>query len=171
MYQKGDYVVYGTNGPCMVEDVTKLKLPGCDKRRTYYVLRPTKSGKSVIYSPVDNQKVIIRPILNEEEATVLLQEIPEIAYLQIESEKLREETYKTVLHGCDFRRWIGLMKVLCTRRRDRQKQGRKFTTVDERYLKETEDLLGRELSIALGKDMDTVKGLLFSQLEGLTTAG
>lgn len=171
MYQKGDYVVYGTNGPCMVEDVTKLKIPGCDAKRFYYVLRPVNTGKSVIYSPVDNKKVTIRPVLNEEEANDLLQEIPEIAHLQIESEKLREETYKTVLHGCDQRRWIGLMKVLCTRRRARQEQGRKFTTVDERYLKETEDLLERELSIALGKDVETVKEMLSSQLEGSTTAG
>ena len=171
MYQKGEYVVYGTNGPCMVEDVTKLKIPGCDAKRFYYVLRPVKTGKSVIYSPVDNEKVMIRPILSEEEATVLLQNIPQIALLEVESEKVREETYKNVLHDSDLRRWIGLMKMLCTRRRDRLKQGRKFTTVDERYLKETEDLLGSELSLALGKDIETAKQMLFAQLETLTTAG
>ena len=171
MYQKGEYVVYGTNGPCMVEDVTKLKIPGCDAKRFYYVLRPVKTGKSVIYSPVDNQKVSIRPILSEEEATVLLQDIPQIALLEVESEKVREETYKNVLHDSDLRRWIGLMKMLCRRRRDRQQQGRKFTTVDERYLRETEDLLGSELSLALGKDVETAKQMLSSQLEALTTAG
>ena len=89
MYQKGEYVVYGTNGPCMVEDVTKLKIPGCDAKRFYYVLRPVKTGKSVIYSPVDNEKVMIRPILSEEEATVLLQNIPQIALLEVEREKVR----------------------------------------------------------------------------------
>ncbi|MBR2765154.1 MAG: CarD family transcriptional regulator [Blautia sp.] len=171
MYQKGEYVVYGTNGPCMVEDVTKLKIPGCDAKRFYYVLRPVKTGKSVIYSPVDNEKVMIRPILSEEEATVLLQNIPQIALLEVESEKVREETYKNVLHDSDLRRWIGLMKMLCRRRRDRLKQGRKITTVDERYLKETEDLLGSELSLALGKDIETAKQMLFEQLELLTTAG
>ncbi len=171
MYQKGDYVVYGTSGPCIVEDVTKLKIPGCDAKRFYYVLRPVKTGRSVIYSPVDNHKVMIRPVLSEEEATVLLREIPEIGFLEIENEKVREETYKNVLHDSDLRRWIGLMKMLCQRRRDRQLQGRKFTAIDERYLKETEELLGCELSIALGQDQKTARELLFSQLEELTTAG
>lgn len=171
MYQKGEYVVYGTNGPCMVEDVTKLKIPGCDAKRFYYVLRPVKTGRSVIYSPVDNSKVTIRPVLSEEEATVLLREIPVIGSLEIENEKVREETYKNVLHDSDLRRWIGLMKMLCRRRQDRLRQGRKFTAIDERYLKETEELLGCELSIALGQDVKTARELLFSQLEELTTAG
>ena len=171
MYQKGDYVVYGTQGPGIVEDVTRLKLPGCDEKRKYYVLRPVKTGKSIISSPVDNQKVTIRAVLSREEATVLLQEIPEIGLLAVESEKLREETYKNVLHDTDLRRWIGLMKMLCRRRRDRQRQGRKFTTIDERYLRETEELLGNELSIALGKDQETAREMLASQLELMTTAG
>ena len=54
--------------------------------------------------------------------------------------------------------------MLLTRRKIRESQGRKFTSIDERYLKEAEDLLDSELCLALGEDRDTVRKMLADTL-------
>ena len=40
MFEKGEYIVYGHNGICEVEDITHLNLSGVDKGKLYYVLAP-----------------------------------------------------------------------------------------------------------------------------------
>ena len=50
MFEKGDYVVYGTKGVCQVEEITELEMKGTAEGRLYYVLRPFISS-SVISSP------------------------------------------------------------------------------------------------------------------------
>ena len=91
MFHKGDYIVYGITGPCLITDVTRLSMPGCDGKRKYYVLRPVNSAKSTIYSPVDNDKVTIRQIMTQEEAETLLSEIPGIQQIHVGNDKLRED--------------------------------------------------------------------------------
>lgn len=154
MFHKGDYIVYGISGPCLITDVTRLSMPGCDGKRKYYVLRPVNSAKSTIYSPVDNDKVTIRQIMTREEAEELLQEVPGIRKIKVENEKMREEQYKEIMKNSDLHDCIGLIKTLYHKRQVRLDQGRKFTTVDERYLREALDMLISELKIALGQDAE-----------------
>lgn len=169
MFEKGEYVVYGINGPCLIEEITKLKMPGCDTRRKYYVLRPVTTNKSVIYSPVDNDKVVMRKVATREEAAELLKEIPSIEEATVENEKLREATYKNIMKESDLCKWVGMIKMLLSRRKIREAQGRKFTAIDERYLKETEDLLDSELCLALGEDRDTVRKKIADTMREFTT--
>ena len=156
MFHKGDYIVYGISGPCLITDVTRLSMPGCDVKRKYYVLRPVNSAKSTIYSPVDNDKVIIRQIMTREEAENHLQEVPGIKQIRVENEKLREEQYEEIMKTSDLHDCIGLIKTLFHKRQVRLAQGRKFTTVDERYLREAMDMLTSELAIALDLDNEDV---------------
>ena len=165
MFKKGDHVVYGINGPCLVANVTKLNMPGCDEKRKYYVLQPINSSGSTIYSPVDNEKVNIRSILTRKEARTLLAEAEEIPEVQVESEKTREVTYKEVLRESEPRQLVGMVKTLLGKRRERIAQGRKFTAIDEKYLKEVMDMLCTELALALGSKQETATRHLMEKLE------
>ncbi|MGN0361714.1 MAG: CarD family transcriptional regulator [Bilifractor sp.] len=165
MYQKGDYVVYGTNGPCLVTDVTRLHMPGCDGKRKYYVLRPVNSDKSTIYSPVDNDKVSMRKVMDRQTAQSMVDQIPDIDVLVVSSEKFREEQYKEIIRNNDVCECISMIKMLLQRRKKRLEQGRKFTTVDEKYLREAESILCSEFSIALDQDQDTMDQILRSRFK------
>lgn len=151
MFEIGEYIVYGHNGICKVEDITYLDMSGADKDRLYYVLLPvnTKGGK--LYSPVDSNKIKTRKMLTSEEANQLIDEIPEIEQLWVTNDKLREEQYKQAVKGCDCRQWIRIIKTLYLRKQERLAQGKKVTTIDEHYLKLAENQLYGELCVALGK--------------------
>lgn len=61
MFSVGEYIVYGVEGVCRVEEAGKLKVAGLDKNRAYYRLRPYYHD-GTIYTPVDG-KAVMRPVL------------------------------------------------------------------------------------------------------------
>ena len=67
MFQPGELVVYHTAGVCRVEAITKPNVSGADRNKEYYQLKPLQQD-GVIYTPVDNPKVSIRPMISREEA-------------------------------------------------------------------------------------------------------
>ena len=71
MFTVGDYIVYGTDGICIVKDISQIDIPGAPSGRTYYLLSPVGARESKIYSPVDNTKVTMRRIISKEEAAKL----------------------------------------------------------------------------------------------------
>ena len=74
MFQPGDLVVYGPTGVCRVEAVTCPKPAPGEKERPYYQLRPLHQD-GVIYTPADQAKIPIRPVISAQEADALIDEI------------------------------------------------------------------------------------------------
>nr|MBP3598560.1 CarD family transcriptional regulator [Eubacterium sp.] len=151
-YEIGEYVVYGNNGICQVQDIANPGFSGVDKEKMYYVLEPLNTKGSRIYSPVDNSKVMMRSVMDEEQAEKLIEEIPLIEELWITNDKMREERYKEAMVTGEPVEWVKIIKTLYLRGKDRERQGKKITATDERYLKQAEDSLYGELGFALGKE-------------------
>lgn len=150
MFEKGEYIIYGTSGVCKIEDITTMNMASVPSDKLFYVLSPSSQKGGKIFTPVDNQKTIMRRVLSEEEASKLISEIPDIEELWITNEKLREEKYKECMRTGDCRDWIKIIKTLYLRKQQRNAQGKKITATDERYLKMAEDYLYSELEIPLG---------------------
>lgn len=152
MFQKGEYVVYGNNGICHIEDITHMNMKGIDKNQLYYVLIPLQMKESKIYTPVDNVKVRIRKVLTRQEAVELIDEVIDIDAIRVKDEKQREEQYKQLMGQGEPQDWIRIIKTLYLRRLERSSQGKKITTTDEKYLRMAENNLYSELGFALGMD-------------------
>lgn len=149
MFKIGDYIIYGFNGVCRVDNIGTIRLSGIEKDRLYYTLHPFGEKEGTIYTPVDNQKTLMRPILTKKEAKELLDEISGIDNLWITDERTREMTYKEVMNKCDSREWVRIIKTLYLRKRERIAEGKKITASDEKYLRLAEENLYSELSVAL----------------------
>ena len=158
MFQIGDYIIYGINGVCKVEDIGTVKLSGNDK--LYYTLHPFGEKEGVIYTPVDNKKTRMRSILTKIEAKQLLDEMDSIDDLGITDEKTRESTYKEVMNKCDSREWVRIIKTLDMRKEARIAEGKKITVSDEKYLRLAEENLFNELSVALDIPKDHVEAYI-----------
>lgn len=152
MFSKGEYVVYGHNGICRIEDIANPGFSGVDKKKMYYILQPLETDGSRIYSPIESHKVLMRHVMKAQEAEELIENIPLVKELWVSNEKMREESYKTAMRTCEPKEWVKIIKTLYVRRKDRMAQGKKITTTDDRYLKLAEDNLYSELGFALGKD-------------------
>ena len=104
MYKKGEYIVHGRSGVCKVVDITKLELSGADKDQKYYVLIPIKTPESKIFFPVDNDKIVTRPIMTKPQARKVLREIKNVKPVYIKNDRQREIFYKEAIASCDSRR-------------------------------------------------------------------
>lgn len=165
MFEKGRYIVYGNTGVCEIEDITSPDIKGVSEDRLYYVLNPCFKKGNRIFTPVDNEKVVIRAVMTEEEAASLVDAIPTIEELWEKDDKMRELRYKEAIRSCNPREWIQIIKTSYLRREQRKAQGKKATTVDERYFKAAEDHLYAELSIALNMPKEEVRDYIQERLE------
>ena len=65
MFQPGELLVYGSTGVCQVLSIDQRQdyVNGVKQSRLYYQLKPLYQG-GVIYTPVDNDKVVMRPVIS-----------------------------------------------------------------------------------------------------------
>lgn len=166
MFEKGEYVVYGSKGVCQIEDISQIDIPGVDRDRLYYIMRQVHSNKGTVYLPIDSTRTVLRPVMSREEAQQLIDEIPSIEELDVPDEKRREVSYKEAMKTCNVRVWVSVIKALYSRRQERQAAGKKTTALDERYMKAAEHELYGELSVALGMPLEEIESYLYDHIEG-----
>ena len=81
MFEKGEYVVYGSKGVCKIQDISHVDIPGVDRNRLFYIMHPVQNSEQTVYLPIDSNKVMIRKVMTPEEAKRLIQDIPSIEVL------------------------------------------------------------------------------------------
>ncbi len=150
MFGKGEIVFYENKGVCEVMDVITMNLQGIPKDKLFYVLHPYFTKDDKIFTPIDNDKIIMRKLITKEEVDQLVGEISEIEELKIDNEKMREETYKECIRSCECKQWVRIIKTLKKRKNRRIQDGKKTTASDDRYLKLAENNLYSEISVRLG---------------------
>jgi len=166
MFQAGDLVVYGTTGVCRVESIDRPNMTGADRHKEYYRLKPFYQD-GVIYTPVDNPKVFIRPVISREEAERLIDLIPSIraeAYRAPTLQALAQH-YQTVVHSHSCQDLIELMMSIYAKQKQAESLNRRLGMVDERYRKQAERLLYGELAVALETPFDDVQAYIGQRVE------
>ncbi len=156
MFEVGDYVVYGSNGVCQITKVGPIDCPGVPQDKLYYTMTPCYIRDSEIFTPVDNDRVVIRKVMSKDEAVVFVQNMYQIQSLKIEEEKKRELLYKQTILSCEPAKIVSLIKTIYERIQERQAEGKKVTSSDSKYCHIAEDSLYGELAISLGMDKDNV---------------
>ena len=78
MYEVGDLIVYGRTGICEVTEITTLKMDGVPKDKLYYILRPVREKRGKVFTPVDNEKIVMRRVISKEEAEDIKKQMEEV---------------------------------------------------------------------------------------------
>lgn len=167
MYQKGDYVVYGTKGVCLVEDVMEIDwgMDCISSEKLCYKLIPRFMKGSTIYAPVENEKTLIRSVMSGEEAEAVLDRAGQLETLWVKDEKEREKSYRKALLSGSSTEWSRIVKTLYLRKRERQKSGKRMTCIDERYLHIAESILFGEMSLPLCLTVKEVEERYFRKVD------
>lgn len=166
MFEIGEYVVCGSKGVCVVENITTLDISGVDKKRIYYILKPKYQAGSTVYVPVDSSRESIRRVLSREEAQQLIDAIPELPLIDIANEKLSEQIYKECMRANSCEEWVRIIKTIYLRKQKRIQAGRKVTAVDAKYFHLAEESLYGELAVALGLNREDVEAYITGEIDG-----
>jgi len=165
MFQPGDLVVYGTTGVCRVEAVSVPDMGGTDRSKLYYQLNPLQQD-GLIYTPVDNPKVAIRPLISREEAEELIAQIPSIHAEACRAPTLQAlaQHYQEALHSGSCLALLQMTMSIYAKKQQAETQKRRLGLVDERCLKQAERLLHGELAAVLGIPFEDVPAYIAEQL-------
>lgn len=166
MYQIGELIHYGSTGVCRIMDIKTQNLPGVNKNQLYYVLKPLYQ-ECTISSPVDNQKVFMRPIITKEEAERLIDTIPAIKAEAYHSRVIRDltEHYEAAFASHSCKDLIELTMSIYAKKQYLEQNKRKFGAVDERFMKRAEELLFGELAAALEIKKEEVQGYIHNRVD------
>ena len=171
MFQPGELVVYGATGVCRVESIQQPEPHGAHQGKTCYLLKPLYQD-GVIYTPVENTKISIRPVMTREEANALIDQIPTMQAEACRAPTIQALTqhYQSVIHSGDRRDLIQLMMSVYAKQKQAEAQKRRLGMVDERYMKQAERLLYGELAAALDIPFDQVQPYIARRVEGTASA-
>lgn len=165
MFDKGEYVVSGNKGVCVVEDITTLDISGVDREREYYILKPIYMSGSTVYVPVDTADNSLRRVLSREEADRLIRGIPDIPLISITNDKLLEQEYRGCMRANDCAEWIRIIKTIYLRKQKRLAAGRKVTAVDAKYFRLAEENLYGELAVSLQMPRGEIEDYITREIE------
>lgn len=162
MFQIGDLILYGRTGVCEVADIV---CQSADGEREYYVLKPLYQNCGIT-TPVDNDKVFMRPIITKSEVDEIIKTIPNVSVQAYHNRNLTQlkEHYKHCLESHECIDLIEMTMSLYTKRKEAAAAKKKFGTVDERFMKEAEDLLFGEFAAALGIDRHEVSDYISERM-------
>lgn len=161
MYEQGELIFYGRNGVCRVEDIKHVRERGSEAEQLYYILKPLYQSCNIA-TPVGNDRVFSRPIITKAEAEKVIGTIPDVKPVAYHNRNLNQlrEYYKSCLETYNCADLIRLTMSLYAKKREAEEQKRKFGAVDEKFMREAEDLLFGELAAALEIPRDDVRSYI-----------
>ncbi len=156
MYAIDELIMYGATGVCRIEGISTRDF-GTEDDRLYYELQPLYQT-GVIYAPVDNEKVFMRPIMSSEEANALIDKMPSVDSEVYKTSSIQQlsKHYQSVLDTHECLDLVRLTKSIHKKKLDARKQNRHLGQIDKRFMKRAEDLLFGEIAAAVGIPRDEV---------------
>lgn len=146
MYKKGDVIVYGKSGVCIVDDICEVEF-GIEG--LCYKLRPYDDQQNAIYVSVDNDKIMMRDVIPAEKARDIIDQMGECPAIFPKNDKERAELVKETLNSEDMSKWMQLLKGLYIEREKRLRMRKSLKYKDEKVFNFLENFIMGELSVAL----------------------
>lgn len=163
MFKVNDYIMYGRTGVCQVTEIRNGESMG-NTGTDYYVLNPVFEKNSVIMTPVDNEKVLMREVVSKQEILSMINLISNEDTVWIDDDKIRNEKFKSSIKAGICEDWIRLIKTIHLQIEEKKSIGKKISQMDEGILKEVKKLLYEEFSLVLKILPEEVENLIYKQI-------
>ena len=147
----GEYVSYGINGMCNIEDIRPMKLSQRVEKLMYYILRPESNPKSTIFVPVNNQKLVskMRELMTKDEINAMLVWMTDRTLKREKDVRFRTESFHEILNNGVNQDLILMIRCLHRKRQELVQLGKKLPARDSNTLKTAERLVEEEFAHVL----------------------
>lgn len=164
VYKVNQVVSYGSQGVYKISEIADKNITG--KIIKYYVLKSVKGNNSIVYVPVDNEKLVsrIRPVLTAEEVHEIINEMPNEEISWIDNDDERKNKFREVLSQSNPLELAKMIRTIYYHRRELTANGKKLHSSDERFFNDAERVLYNEFSIALKISSDSVESFIIEQI-------
>lgn len=168
MFEKGETVVYGALGICVIEDIREESfgdLKGEVKK--YYILRPLKESSSTLFVPVDNKNLTdkIKRVLTENELELLLEEVRSCENDWIDNERERSAKCGEIVKSGDRVNILGMIKSFHDKKSELNENGKKLRMADDKLLNAAKKVVEEEFSYITGVDKDDISEYIMNRMK------
>ncbi len=167
MLSVGECVIYGSHGLCSVRDILVPSFLERGKEKQYYQMISAVDAGSVLYVPVEGAEDKVREVIDFEEAEGLIDEIEYVPELELPEGKKAEPAIMGVIKRNVAEEMMALVKSLRKIKAIREMEGKKFASLNEKYLNIAEKLLYTELAFSLKTEKDDIKKRVLDELSQL----
>lgn len=164
MYKIGEFIIYGNEGVCRIDDVSELSIDWSSKGKIYYTLKPMNANGK-IFTPIDTN-IFMRPVISYEEVHKLIEQIPSIKEIDHDEKSARElrEYYKKLLRNHDCMELLSVITAFTEKKNIAISNGKKLNQTDDNIMKTAKKLIESEFSIALGIEKQDVESYISEKL-------
>lgn len=164
-YAINDRIMYLTTGLCHIDDIRDECFGGAIPRK-YYVMHAINDSKSVIYVPVDSEKLTagMHPLLTPDEISGIISSVKDSDVVWIHNNKQRALSYTEKLGGGDRAEILMTIKALYLHKKELESQKKKFYASDERVLFAASRLISEEFAFVLQMDQKDVMPYILEKL-------
>ena len=149
-YEIGDYVIYRAEGICDIVDIRCESFAGGEKA-DYYILSPRNDPNSMLYVPVDNERLtsMMRSLLSEKEIRALIAELRDERLEWIDDSRARNSKFKEILSEGERHAVLVLLNTVREHIAMNDANGKRSGTTDTGALSRACKLLRDEFSPAI----------------------
>ena len=167
MFAIGEKIIYGAEGVFVVSEYASSPVDKSDTR-SFYILKPAYGPEgNVIYTPVDNDRVMMRPVMTREEALAFIERIPTVETVAVEKEKYRRERYREVMKNAGGDEYVSIIKTVYLRRVEFLTQKKRLPESDTEYERKAKFCLYGELSSALDLPLAEVEQFITERIRAV----
>ncbi len=165
MFAINDYVFYESEGICKIDAILTSPLPGMPAEQQYYVVRSVHDENGLMYVPVDNDKIYLRPVLNRREAEQIMSQIPEAVPFEEENAKQLRNRFIEAMHTHEPMDWVRVIVTVRRRMNKKGKGSRRISETERSFYDSAKRYLLTELSMALDVTGNEVEEYLLSHID------
>ncbi len=165
-YEVGQYVVYGTNGICMVDNIEQMSFTANQPKEMYYVLRQNKNRATQFFVPLKNEALLskMREPMQREDIEDILMGLSDNDVNWIGDRRDRAEYFKEILSEGVSGRLLNMITCIYEKKRELARIGKKISISDQTILKTAEKLVQEEFAWALEIDPEEVPAFIRKRL-------
>lgn len=165
MFKVNDYVFYGVNGVCRIDDICSAPFEGAPKDVLYYVLHTLSEPRQTIFNPVTNEKVRMRYVMTNREAEDFFSLLPTLSPLEGNSAKELRDAYITATKSGEPSEWGRIMRTYTARVRLSDAKLTRVTDAEKNFYENARRMLATEIALALEMSLAEVEARLTSTAE------
>lgn len=157
-FETGQYVVYGTNGICMIDSIEMMSFAAGMPKEMYYILRQNRNRATQFFVPLSNHELTskMRVPMQKEDIEDILMGLSDGDVEWISDRRQRAEYFKSILHEGVSGRLLNMITCIYEHKRKLAKAGKKLPVTDASTLKAAEKLVEEEFCWVLGVEPDEV---------------
>jgi len=149
MFARNEYVFHESGGICRIDDIRISPLDSMPPNREYYIAKPLHDPSSVIYIPVDSDRIFMRRLLSRAEAEALLERIPFVRTIEEPNAKLLRAKYVEAMRTHDPLEWVRRIKAVYLRANAQSAKPNRLSETERSFFESAKRFLHAELALAL----------------------